>query len=369
MLVLVGVVLVLFCFAVIFSVDVAYMQLSKVELRTATDAAARAGAEALSRLQDVGQARAAAKKVALENLVAGSGLILEDSDIEFGMSTLQNDGKWLFQKNGPVINAVRVTGLRTQGSSNGSVRLMVAGWMGWDDFEPTQVAVAATLDRDIVIVMDRSGSMDWDLSGKDWSYPPGKSKKKANFEPPHPDLSRWAGAEDAVTAFIEELNITPQTELLGLVTYSSPGKVGNIVNKKSARTDADLTTQYSTVDGAMRKIGQNPIGGSTSISGGIDEAIDLLENSAAARPYALKTIVVLTDGVHNYGRPPSKSAEDAADSKITIHTITFSAGADEKQMEDVAEITGGRHFHAPTSKELEAIFREIAWTQPVILTN
>ncbi len=368
MLVLVGIVLVLFCFAAIFTVDVAYMQLTKVELRTATDAAARAGVETLSRLQDIDLARAAAKEIALQNKVGGSGLVLADSDIEFGMSTLQPNGKWLFDPNGEFINAARVNGQRTQSSASGSVKLLLAGWMGLGDFEPTQVAVASTLDRDIVIVMDRSGSMAWDLSGKDWSYPPGKSKKLAEYEPPHADLSRWAAAEDAVTAFIEELNKTPQSEYLGLVSYSSPGKFGKIFNATAARTDADLTSDFPVVDTAMRGIGKGPIGGATSISRGIDEAIDLLQGSDA-RPYALKTIVLLTDGVHNYGRPPSLSADDAAAANIIIHTITFSAGAAEGQMQEVAEITGGEHFHAPGAAELEAIFREIAWTQPVILTD
>lgn len=369
MLVLVGIILVIFCFAVIFSVDVAYMQLTKVELRTATDAAARAGAEALSRLQDEGQARAAVKQMALANTIAGEGLELDDANIEFGMSTRQANGKWAFDPKGAIINAVRVTGDRTEDSASGSVKLLLAGWMGLGDFEPTDVAIAATLDRDIVIVMDRSGSMAWDLSGIDWSYPPGKSKKLAEYEPPDPNNSRWAAAEDAVTAFIQELNDTPQSELLGLATYSSPGKFGLLNLPTAARTDATLTKNYNVVDGAMRAIGKGPIGGSTAISKGIDEALDIFEKSGNARPYALKTIVLLTDGVHNYGRPPRLSAADAADANIVIHTITFSAGADEGQMQEVAEITGGKHFHAPGKAELEAIFREIAWTQPVILTK
>jgi Mg-chelatase subunit ChlD len=119
----------------------------------------------------------------------------------------------------------------------------------------------------------------------------------------------------------------------------------------------------------MRAIGQGPIGGSTGISAGIDQAMAIMAQSAQSRPYALKTIVLLTDGIHNYGRPPADAAVDAADANIVIHTITFSAGADQSQMQEVAEITAGRHFHAPNAADLEAIFREIAWTQPVILTN
>jgi hypothetical protein len=38
-------------------------------------------------------------------------------------------------------------------------------------------------------------------------------------------------------------------------------------------------------------------------------------------------------------------------------------------MRDVAAATGGLHFHAPDAARLEAIFREIASTLPVMLTE
>lgn len=56
MLVLLSVMLLLFFVAVAFSVDIAYMHLVRGELRTATDAAAKATAQTLARAQDVGQA-------------------------------------------------------------------------------------------------------------------------------------------------------------------------------------------------------------------------------------------------------------------------------------------------------------------------
>ena len=51
MVVLIAMMLVILLMTVTFSVDVAYMQLSRTELRVATDAAARAAAEAFSRQQ------------------------------------------------------------------------------------------------------------------------------------------------------------------------------------------------------------------------------------------------------------------------------------------------------------------------------
>jgi hypothetical protein len=52
-----------------------------------------------------------------------------------------------------------------------------------------------------------------------------------------------------------------------------------------------------------------------------------------------------------------------------IHTITFSSDADIRRMQDVAAATGGKHFHAPNAEELVKIFKEIAATLPVLLTE
>ena len=60
MLVLIAVVLVVFIVMTVFAVDVAFMHLVRTELRTSTDAAARAASEALIRTQSVAEARRAA---------------------------------------------------------------------------------------------------------------------------------------------------------------------------------------------------------------------------------------------------------------------------------------------------------------------
>ena len=75
-----------FLVSVAFSVDVSYMQLTRTKLRSATDAAARAAGEGLSRAQDMDYARQQAKDIAAANKVAGKPLLLDDSDIVFGHS-------------------------------------------------------------------------------------------------------------------------------------------------------------------------------------------------------------------------------------------------------------------------------------------
>src|ERR1700748_671089 len=84
MLVLIALCLPLCIIMAAFAINVAWMQLVRTELRTSTDAAARAGAKELSLAQSVTAARQVAKDTAAKNLVAGVPLQLADSDIVFG---------------------------------------------------------------------------------------------------------------------------------------------------------------------------------------------------------------------------------------------------------------------------------------------
>ena len=108
--------------------------------------------------------------------------------------------------------------------------------------------------------------------------------------------------------------------------------------------------------------------GRTAISAGLDNGVRVM-TSSAVRPFAVKTIVLMTDGLHNTGREPILSAREAAAANITVHTVTFSSDADLARMRAVAAATGGQHFHAPDAASLERIFREIASTLPVMLTE
>jgi Mg-chelatase subunit ChlD len=346
-----------------FAIDVAWMQLARCELRAATDAAARAGAKELSLSQSVDVARDRAKEVAGRNQVAGDALLLADEDIEFGSSSQANaSSRFRFTPGTPQPNAVRVHGRRTNTSDSGPVDLLFAGALGVRVFEPEQRAVSTQLDRDICLVVDRSGSMMWTLTGGS-SYPRGTKA----CDRPHPTLSRWGALAIAVEAFLVELEKTIQVEHVGLASYSSNTTDCKITYKIST-INSDLTNDYSVIRGKMAGIGSKPVKGSTAISAGIDKGITVL-TGAKVRPFAVRTMILLTDGIHNLGPEPVISARNAATKDIVIHTITFSNDADIRRMRNVAAATGGQHFHAPTTQELVAIFKKIAATLPVMLTE
>ena len=147
---------------------------------------------------------------------------------------------------------------------------------------------------------------------------------------------------------MDELGTTVQDEHVALVSYSSNTyECGN--RYKISEINSDLVSDYDKIRNEMSKIGEKPVKGSTSISAGLDDGIDVLTGKNI-RPFAVKTIVLMTDGIHNLGKEPIESAKVAAKNDITIHTITFSDDADIKRMKAVAEATGGKHFHATASR-------------------
>ena len=359
MVTLVGFMMIIVIIVGAMAVDIAYVQLVNMQLRKAADAAAHAGAEALARTQDEQSGIDAAKAIALRNTVMGTGLTLADEDIELGRVYYYN-GAWQFNGGVPLPNAARVN---TEVRPNGYVT-MFGSIAGVHNIHVHQSATAAHVTRDICLVLDRSGSMAWDLSGIDWRYPSGGSY----CADPHPTLSRWGSMMTAVDVFIDELNLTQQEEKLALVTYSSrSSSCSRRVN--SSDVNEWLTFNYTRVDEDLDRLSDRPIIGGTAISAGIDNGVRVLTDSSRTRRFADKMIVLLTDGHENSGRSSLDAADDAADENITIHTITFSSGADVDRMEDVAERTGGQHFHAPDEEALIAIFQEIARGIPIVMTQ
>jgi Ca-activated chloride channel homolog len=363
MMVLIAVCLPLCVILAAFAINVAWMQLVRTELRTSTDAAARAAAKQLSLSQSTTVARDQAKEAAKRNPVAGAPLLLADSDIEFGNSSQPTDiSRFVFTPGGKIPNAVRITGQRTKGSLGGPVSMMLANVFSIKQFEPKEQAVSTQLDRDICLVVDRSGSMMWTLSGGS-QLPPGAP----DCGPPDPTRSRWGALNIALGAFLGELDKTAQDERVALVSYSS-NTIQCGFTYHISDINSDLVSDYGVIRSVMADLSSRPVKGSTAISAGIDDGIKVLTGKKI-RPFAVKTMILMTDGIHNLGPEPVLSAQNAAKKDIVIHTITFSDDADIKRMEAVAAATGGRHFHAPDAATLAQIFKVIAGTLPVMLTN
>ena len=328
MLVLICVMIFAFVVTVAFSVDIAYMQLVKSELRAASDAAAKAAAETLARTQDINAAIARGKAIALENKVANRGLELRDSDLVFGRSTLNASGRFEFVTGGNKINSVRVNGQRIDGSLSGSVPLMFGMVFNVNSFQPEAFCTATFIQRDIVLVVDRSGSME--------------------------DDNKFVDLVAAVRVFLEILNDSPVDERVGFASYST-----------TESEDMDLTEDLNLINSAMASM---PVEGRTNIAGGIDAGGRIMSRGRS-RDFVERTMVVLTDGIQNEGRSVRDAAIDEAANGTTIHAITFGGDADRSRMREAARIGGGLYFHASDGTQLREVFKEIALTLSTIITE
>ncbi len=96
-------------------------------------------------------------------------------------------------------------------------------------------------------------------------------------------------------------------------------------------------------------------------------------SSDRARPFAAKTIVVLTDGDNTVGdNPVTVAQQEIANEDVLVHTITFTPGvsnAGRTAMQEVAAFGKGRHYHTDSGDELARIFEQIANNLPTILTQ
>jgi len=388
-----------------FAINAAHMQLTRTELFIATDAAARAAGRAFSEVQTIDAARDAAVATGALNTVNGDPLRIRPEDyhaeIEFGRTEQfgGTNSRYHFVKiptsqiqAGTVASAVRVHGKRLDDSLGGKVPMIIPGLLGMDHFETQHNSVAMQVDRDISLILDRSGSLEevdfewapwqdpfsssalywasnqgvlhrWYSHGR-WRYAYASGYDSTTYQQymyenyfdrgPAP-TTPWQDLVQAVNAFLDVLADTSQEEQVSVASYST-----------SATLDTWLESDHTVVRSTVASL---PTGGWTAIGQGMQEGIQaLLDNRA--RPFAAKTMVVMTDG--NQNRDPW--AQDVARAMIqnmplTIHTVTFGEGANQQDMQEVAAIGGGKHYHAATGEDLVRIFEEIANNLPTILTK
>ena len=467
-----------------FAINLAYMQLVSTELKIATDTAAHAGGRAMSIWQSTDKAIEYAEQIIQTNRVGGKPLTIgedgsaDQAEVVFGKSIRADNGYGMYDfsevSKGDIDKGNKTA--NSVGVISNSEFAMVFNFMDTHSFNPYRRSIATQVDRDIALVLDRSGSMlyfkdetalsdtiddlynsyetiehperykyrywRWKKKKKVWQdkgmrfpedansnwqtrpeYPevevvPGEVEVTDNrlisadersdalewlydrtysdnviyqleklFNPSHtlgdsysssessqltspmaiytsdwkyedgaPRYSRWYFLELGVDAFLDVLETTDQDELVSLVTFNY-----------EATLDIKLVDNYDDIRDEVADI--NPTGG-TAIGEGMLTGLPPIISGEAARPFAAKTIVVLTDGSNNYGENPEDAVKSiVADHAVTIHTVTFTQGADEDAMKAVANAGGGSHYHTDDGLALVQIFEEIANNLPTILTE
>jgi len=231
-----------------------------------------------------------------------------------------------------------------------------AGLVGLDTITVRASAEGGYAPLDIMLVIDRSGSMDDDshCSVGYWWW--------CNWNPWY---CWWCGgtwliqpltdAKIAANYFVDLNN--PELSHIGLVSYSH-----------YATKDRVLTDNFAAVKASINALSAN---GCTNAADAIKKARQEL-TGPRNRPHAARIIVFLTDGLPNYPQcsdcrdhcPPAKEATRvqaaiAADYNIVIYAIGLGSKADMALMQDIADLTGGEAFYAPSSSDLQAIYEEI----------
>jgi Ca-activated chloride channel homolog len=369
------------------TIDYSYMQLVRTELRAAADAAAKAGAEALSRTQDVNTARSEAVRYAACNKVGGQAFRLNTSDVTIGRVTSNSSGRWTIQANGSPPNAVRIDARTGEGAAQPAVPLFFGSMLGHSNFTPRYQATAGQQEVEVCLCLDRSGSMNFDMSGEDWSFPTGNPRLspftawglewRNLLSPPHPTLSRWAALRGAVDVFLQEANNYNPQPRTALITWGSgytmpispftsyPESVVDL--PLPSRSNPDWVGNSAAIKALVRGRGDSVIMGGTNLSAGLDQAIALL-SSNTNDSFASKVVVLVTDGEWNAGRHPRLSAYDARARGIIVHCVSMLTG-EQDDLQEIADLTGGRYYGTHNEAELHAAFSEIARSLPVVLTE
>jgi Flp pilus assembly protein TadG len=161
------------------SIDTGRVVLTETEMQNAADAASLAASQEIqAAVQAAGQgvgsasidansiAVAAARQMAADVAAANGVHIDPSTDIEFGKRVYNPSGEtWNVQWGGTPYNVVRVTARRTGSdtSAPGGEVPLAFGWAIGRDSVPLEVSSTAfTEARDLVLVLDFSGSMNYD---------------------------------------------------------------------------------------------------------------------------------------------------------------------------------------------------------------
>ncbi len=147
------------------TLDLGAMYNERADLQDAADAAALAAAIALSETTGtdrVEQARQAAMKYVTENPAFSGRLAVDpNNDITFGRARW-NDGVLTFTEDLDVPDSVRVRVALSEGSANGPMALYFARIFGMHSASVQAGATAMMTPRDMAIVVDVSGSTNFD---------------------------------------------------------------------------------------------------------------------------------------------------------------------------------------------------------------
>lgn len=398
------------------SIDISYLRNSQMELQNAVDAAAHAALLTYRDGSDDAAARAVAQQVAAANRVAGKPLTLSDDDIVFG--TWDFDDR-TFSTSGSFVNAVQVTGRRTESSNDGQIDYFLGGIIGTDHGEAVANATGAYRFREMMLLLDVTGSFFRDIDNGRNAVLTFLTEINSNHLPQDKiGLTTFAQVAKVVTPLQDvegnattiydywngQGNVTSSCRTIAgrtSCTYVSPHNYGlNICFHDQAgdgTADQGAPFNQKYYDAAQTVLNINCFDGTAYPSSrtvgtyhaeGLESAIDsLLAEGLAGN---MKVIILISDGRAQCDQPDTASTascvaqrqqeaydqvERASENNISIFSVMFCSNCDATQMASyeafsAAMATGiGKSYTTNQSNQLDDILAEIADSLPVALVQ
>lgn len=218
-----GIIIVLTAFLLVFllgmiafAVDIGFMSSVRTELQSAADSAAYAGAGAL--VSGTNAATTSAQSFYTQNRAGGASLNSSTMSIEFGLWSTTNR---TFTPTGVSPDSVRITGKLT------NQPLFFGNVFNQSKFNMTATAVATYMPRDIVVVLDYSGSMCFDSQFYNLGLLP-QSEIEANLQQIWQELGSPKYGNLAWTPMVRGTSNTKNSDIINYfklnnVAYPYPG--------------------------------------------------------------------------------------------------------------------------------------------------
>lgn len=190
------------------------------------------------------------------------------------------------------------------------------------------------------------------------------------------DLSRSMLAEDLKPNRFE----AAKAKIQQFVSLFPRDRIGIVIFAEKVFTLLPLSTDLNLINKMVAQIKIGTLGDGTNIGDALALGVGRLIQSLAKN----KVIILLTDGVSNVGTlTPLQASEMAAEQKIKIYTIGIGGArdaripvgpnafgvqryqmipggsVDEKGLQEMATLTGGKFYMARDNKALENVLRDI----------
>jgi Ca-activated chloride channel family protein len=178
---------------------------------------------------------------------------------------------------------------------------------------------------DIVLVMDTSSSMSTSFG----------------------DDSRLSVAQRVLTDFVEG---------------RAQDRIGLVIFREQSLPLSPLTLDYSALQRLIGEVSRVNLSDGTAIGVGLSDGLNLLRDSRARS----RVVILMTDGENNAGSiEPLQAARIAETLGIRVYTIGVVArggdrvNVDERALQEMAQVTGGRYFPAESEGALAAVYDSI----------